>query len=119
MAARGVVGAMLNLTTPATAAGPIAAVSVPIPSAGKYTYRQTFMVSAVAPKGLLLKGPSAEFAPDPDMRARRQPGNARRAASTSAITGAIAIAGASRSLRSAASVARRRAFSPAPHSPPC
>jgi hypothetical protein len=43
-------------------AGPV---SVPITSAGKYTYRQTFMVSAVAPKGLLLRGPSAEFAPDP------------------------------------------------------
>jgi hypothetical protein len=43
-------------------AGPV---SVPITSAGKYTYRQSFLVSAVAPKGWLLKGPSAEFAPDP------------------------------------------------------
>jgi hypothetical protein len=39
-------------------------VSVPI-TAGKYMLYQTFQVSAAAPCGLLPKGPSAEFAPDP------------------------------------------------------
>jgi hypothetical protein len=41
--------------------GPI---SVPI-TAGKYCLHQTFVVSAMAHKCLLCKGPSAEFAPDP------------------------------------------------------
>ncbi|HEY7310110.1 MAG TPA: hypothetical protein VH643_12180 [Gemmataceae bacterium] len=39
-------------------------VNVPI-VAGKYCLRQTFVVSAMAHKCLLCKGPSAEFAPDP------------------------------------------------------
>jgi hypothetical protein len=40
-------------------------VSVPI-TAGKYTLHQTFRVSAAAPRSLLpVRGPSAEFAPDP------------------------------------------------------
>jgi hypothetical protein len=38
--------------------------SVPI-SPGKYCLRQTFVVSVLAHKCLLCKGPSAEFAPDP------------------------------------------------------
>jgi hypothetical protein len=41
--------------------GPI---SVPI-APGKYCLRQSFVVSAMAHKCLLCKGPSAEFAPDP------------------------------------------------------
>ena len=49
------------------------------------------------------------------MRASRQPGSARNASSTSAMTGCSAIAGASRSLRSSDSVReQRRAFAPSP-----
>jgi len=45
--------------------------------------------------------------PDPDIRARRQPGAARRAASAPAMAGARARAGASRSFRWAESHARK------------
>src|SRR5262249_60556627 len=47
----------------------------------------------------LVSNRPKQVAPEPDMRASRQPGNALNAASTSPITGAMAIAGASRSLR--------------------
>lgn len=39
--------------------------AVVIPAADKYSLHQTFIVTASAPKCLLQKAPSAEFAPDP------------------------------------------------------
>ena len=57
--------------------------------------------AAAAPSAAMPNSPK-QVAPEPDMRASRQPGCARSAPSTAPITGASAIAGASRSLPCAA-----------------
>ena len=57
-------------------------------------------VRAAIVAALPVSNNAKQVAPDPDMRANRQPDRARRAASTSAMTGASVIADGSRSLRS-------------------
>src|SRR3546814_6173840 len=68
-------------------------------SATHHPFRAARKAAAASAICRSVSNRAKQVAPDPDMRARRNPPQVFNAASTSAITGAAAMAGGSRSLR--------------------